>query len=80
MWYGENDQKQHVITYIATKTTTNFTGDLQQLLTRPSNLPAASTYPTDSDYLGHFSFGSEAFDATKNVTFNVPKFSIDIQT
>ncbi|CRG91976.1 hypothetical protein PISL3812_09030 [Talaromyces islandicus] len=79
LYYGHNSQGQTVLTYICSETTGTFNGDLQALLTRPTAL-TASQFPAETDYLGHFSFGSEAFYSTKNVTFSVSNFAIDMRT
>jgi hypothetical protein len=80
LYTGKNTQQQNVLTYIAATTTESFSGELQELLTLPSSGVDASEFPKDTDYLGHFSFGSEAFYSLKNVTFHVPTFAIDIRT
>lgn len=80
LYYGKNTQQQNVITYISSTTTETFNGDLQELLTLPDAGITASEFPAQTDYLGHFSFGSEAFYCTKNVTFHVSNFAIDMRT
>lgn len=37
-------------------------------------------YPKETDYMGVFQFGTEAFSVSENVTFSVPTLSIDIKT
>ncbi|QKX54250.1 uncharacterized protein TRUGW13939_01335 [Talaromyces rugulosus] len=80
LYSGKNGQGQNVLTYITDTTTESFSGNLQELLTLPESGITASNFPADTDYLGHFSFGSEAFYSLKNVTFHVPTFAIDIRT
>jgi hypothetical protein len=59
--------------------TESFRGDIAPLLTQLSALDRAD-FPADSDYLGYWSLGSEAFSSNANVTFSVPMLSVDIQT
>ncbi|KAJ5125955.1 hypothetical protein N7526_008132 [Penicillium atrosanguineum] len=77
LWAGNNSANQHVFTWIAADTTERFVGDINQLITDLYSL-SGYLYPSSSDYLGVFSFGTEAFYSDSNVTFWVPKFSIDI--
>lgn len=55
-----------------------FVGDIYQLITDLYSLPG-HLYPSSEDYLGIFSFGTEALYSDANVTFWVPELSIDIQ-
>lgn len=79
LYYGTNNKDQNVFTWVAKETTTIFTGDLTSLITTLTSNSSAG-YPSETDYMGVFAFGSEAYYAETNVTFYVPKFSIDIRT
>jgi Glycosyl hydrolase family 12. len=79
LWAGNNTGGQHVFTWIAANTTQRFVGDINQLITDLYSL-SGYLYPSSSDYLGVFSFGTEAFYSDSNVTFWVPEFSLDMTT
>ncbi|KUL87392.1 hypothetical protein ZTR_04734 [Talaromyces verruculosus] len=70
---------QHVYTWVASEDTTSFTGDISPLITALTS-KTGTRYPSTSDYMGIFGFGSEAYYADQNVTFYVPKLDVDIQT
>ncbi|PHH78488.1 hypothetical protein CDD80_6756 [Ophiocordyceps camponoti-rufipedis] len=78
LFYGQNDRKQHVLTWKSTSNADEFHGDLAPLINEvlDTNRPG---FPSSSDYLGYFSFGSEAYFSNKPVTFSVPSLSIDIR-
>lgn len=79
LYAGKNGIGQSVLTWTATPNPTNeFTGDISPLITKLYSMNKPN-YPSESDYLGHFSLGSETLSATENVTFYVPKLSIDIE-
>ncbi|KJZ71229.1 hypothetical protein HIM_09372 [Hirsutella minnesotensis 3608] len=75
---GIKDFTQQVLTWKARELTPTFKGDISELVNDvvKSNDPL---YPSPSDYLGYFAFGTEAYDSPKPVTFSVPSLSIDIQ-
>lgn len=80
LYYGQNQvTKQKVLSWVASKPTNTFKGSLQPLLDEifASN---NADYPTKKDHLGYFAFGQEAYSSTKNVTFSVPKLSVDLET
>lgn len=66
-----------MLTWKAAETAQDFRGDIAPLVEEilQTNKPS---YPKKSDYLGYFSFGSEAYHSNKPVTFSVPSLSIDI--
>jgi hypothetical protein len=78
LFSGQNGLQQNVLTWLASDTTENFTGDIAPLITQLSAMNLAD-FPAESDFLGYFSFGSEAFSSNSNVTFSVPVLSVDIQ-
>lgn len=78
LYTGTNDKDQHVLTWIAQETTTSFEGSILPLITELSTLNLDHS-PVDTDYLGYFSFGSEAYYSNNDtVTFDVPELSINI--
>lgn len=83
LYYGNHTASQsvlqHVYTWVASEDTTSFTGDISPLITALTSKTGAR-YPSTSDYMGVFGFGSEAYYADQNVTFYVPKLEVDIQT
>lgn len=79
LYYGTNSLKQNVLTWLASETTDKFNGDLLPLITKLFTLNNAN-FPSKTDYLGYFAFGSEAYYSTDFVTFSVPKLSIDVTT
>ncbi|KAJ5897348.1 hypothetical protein N7504_007636 [Penicillium tannophilum] len=78
LWSGTNDVEQYVLTWVATNVTDTFTGDIYPLITDLYEL-SGDNYPSSTDYMGIFSYGSEVFSSDKKVTFWSPKLSIDIQ-
>ncbi|GIC86421.1 glycoside hydrolase family 12 protein [Aspergillus udagawae] len=88
LYSGQNGKNQWVLTWLTSdspndahakgKTTETFTGDLLPLITELYTM-TGEAYPSKSDYMGIFQFGSEAFSSSTNVTFWVPEFSVDMQ-
>lgn len=79
LYAGTNDNEQHVLTWIAEDAAPKFNGSLLPLITGLSTANASLTkYPTSTDYLGYFAFGSEAYYSTDEVTFDVERLSMDI--
>ncbi|CAK7226184.1 hypothetical protein SEUCBS140593_006155 [Sporothrix eucalyptigena] len=79
LYYGTNSLKQNVLTWLASETTDDFNGDLLPLITKLFTLDNAN-FPSETDYLGYFAFGSEAYYSDDFVTFTVPHLSIDVTT
>lgn len=78
LYVGKNGQKQNVMTWLAPEPAEDFTGDLYPLIEDLFTFNG-DIYPSRSDYMGVLQLGSEAFSSPKNVTFSVPKFSIDLK-
>jgi hypothetical protein len=88
LYSGQNGKNQWVLTWLTSdspndpaakgKTTETFTGDLLPLITDLYSM-TGEAYPSKSDYMGIFQFGTEAFSSSTNVTFWAPKFSVDLQ-
>ncbi|KAJ5755608.1 hypothetical protein N7533_005151 [Penicillium manginii] len=70
---------QNVLTWVSEKTVEQFNGNIYPLISDLYNL-TGSVYPSKTDYLGYFGFGSEAFSSDKNVTFGVTNLEIGIKT
>lgn len=66
------------MTWVASETTDTFTGDIYPLIADLYSL-AGPLYPSSSDYMGVFQFGTEAYSSSTNVTFWCPELYIDIQ-
>ncbi|PNY23766.1 Endoglucanase-1 [Tolypocladium capitatum] len=79
LYYGVNLNKQNVLTWKATAPAQDFHGDLRPLIDEIFKL-GRTGYPTEADYLGYFSFGSETYFSDKPVTFSVPSLSVDVRT
>lgn len=80
LYTGENQLGQYVLTWIASDTTEKFTGDLSPLINGVVDLQVTNAKtPSDSDYLGYMSMGSEAYSSDREVTFHVPELAVDIQ-
>ncbi|KAL1893021.1 hypothetical protein Sste5346_006702 [Sporothrix stenoceras] len=79
LYAGTNDKEQHVLTWIAEDAAPKFNGSLLPLITGLATANASLTkYPTSTDYLGYFAFGSEAYYSADEVTFDVERLSMDI--
>ncbi|KAK5994127.1 Xyloglucan-specific endo-beta-1,4-glucanase 1-like protein [Cladobotryum mycophilum] len=79
LYQKQNQQKQWVLTWYPEDPTLKFYGDVSSLISTIFTLNL-NGLPSKSDYLGYVSLGSEAFYSPEVVTFNVPHFSIDIET
>lgn len=80
LYTATNDKNQNVLTWVISgHLTEEFTGDIYPLITDLYTMKG-DIYPSSSDYMGIFQLGTEAFSSSSNVTFAVPKFSIDIRT
>ncbi|CAK7207283.1 hypothetical protein SEUCBS139899_010093 [Sporothrix eucalyptigena] len=77
LYAGTNDKEQHVLTWIAEDAAPKFNGSILPLITGLAKLDLTD-YPTSSDYLGYFAFGSEAYYSADEVTFEVESLSMDI--
>ncbi|WYZ43940.1 hypothetical protein EsH8_VII_000376 [Colletotrichum jinshuiense] len=78
LFYGQNGQSQHVLTWMAKESVEHFVGDLAPLITNLTTMNRAD-FPTTATYLGYMGLGSEALSATDVVTFRVSTLSIEIK-
>jgi hypothetical protein len=81
LFAGQNDNEQNVFSWVATQPTEVFSADITPLFSTLINLDASKldvSIPSFSDQLGYVGFGTQAFSSVGNVTFSVPKLSIDV--
>jgi hypothetical protein len=84
LFAGQNAQKQNVFSWVATKPVEVFKADITPLFLSVMNLPSKTAkkfgvkLPTFTTSLGYVGFGTQAFNSVGNVTFTVPKLSIDV--
>lgn len=79
LYTGQNSLEQNVLTWVASTTTDTFDGDLLPLITKLFTL-GSTKYPSATDYLGYFAFGSEDYYSDSFVTFSVPHLLINVTT
>ncbi|KAH7305702.1 concanavalin A-like lectin/glucanase domain-containing protein [Rhexocercosporidium sp. MPI-PUGE-AT-0058] len=77
LFTGKNSLLQNVLTWATTTPTETFYGDIAPLLMKLDTIPKAN-FTSAGLSIGHLGMGSEAFSATKNVTFSMPLLSVDI--
>jgi hypothetical protein len=82
LYVGRNDNSQNVFSWVATQPVEKFTSDITPLFLSILNLDAEGLgvdVPTFTDYLGYVGFGTQAYNSIGNVTFSVPRLSMDVQ-
>lgn len=79
LYTGENSNGQTVLTWYSSEPADKFHGDLNPLLDRLVEM-AKTDFPTDSDYVGYMSLGTEAYSSDDYVTFHVPELSIEVSS
>lgn len=79
LYVDQNEQKQWVLTWVASAVTEKFHGDISPLLEDLLTMGKAN-FPSSSDYLGYLSLGTETFYVDAPVTFSVPSLSIDVRS
>lgn len=67
------------MTWVASATAETFTGDIYPLISDLYSL-TGPLYPSSSDYMGVFQFGTETYSSSTNVTFWCPELYVDIQS
>ncbi|CAK7563855.1 MAG: hypothetical protein SEPTF4163_001734 [Sporothrix epigloea] len=77
LFAGINGKKQHVLTWIAETAAPAFNGSILPLITTLPSLNLTA-YPTSTDYIGYFAFGSETSYSVDEVTFDVEQLAMDI--
>ncbi|EPE05879.1 xyloglucan-specific endoglucanase [Ophiostoma piceae UAMH 11346] len=78
LYSGTNNNKQHVLTWVAEKAAPLFSGSLLPLIEVLPQLDL-DYYPGENDYLGYFAFGSECYYSADNITFYVQDLSMEIR-
>lgn len=66
-----------MLTWVSSATTETFYGDIRPLLTKLDTITQAN-FSSTGLWIGHLGMGTEAFSATKNVTFWMDEYSVDI--
>lgn len=79
LYFGQNSQKQYVLTWSATVAVERFIGDIAPLVTRVGQLGLPNS-PSSDNYLGYMGLGSEALWTPQDVTFDVSYLSMDVKT
>merc|ERR1711939_287692 len=77
LYTGQNSLLQNVLTWVSSATTETFYGDIRPLLTKLDTITQAN-FSSTGLWIGHLGMGTEAFSATKNVTFWMDEYSVDI--
>ncbi|KAH0564753.1 hypothetical protein GP486_001862 [Trichoglossum hirsutum] len=83
LFAGKNANDQNVFSWVATEPITEFHSDISPLfnsilaLNDVENLKADT--PTFTDFLGYVGFGTQAYNSVGNVTFWVPRLSMDVR-
>ena len=79
LFSGQNQVTgQRVLSWVAAEPAYTFNSSLQPLLDEIFAMNNAD-YPSNSDFLGYFAFGQEAYSSTTNVTFAVPYLAVDFE-
>ena len=80
LFVGQNDNEQNVFSWVATEPITEFYTDISPLFNNILDLKDVDVdIPTFTDFLGYIGFGTQAYNSIGNVTFWVPRLSIDVQ-
>lgn len=83
LFVGRNANSQNVFSWVATQPVGEFHSDITPLFSSILSLRGIKgllvDIPTYTDFLGYVGFGTQAYSSIGNVTFWVPRLSIDIQ-
>jgi len=83
LFVGQNANSQNVFSWVASQPVGEFHSDISPLFSNIVNLGGKKNLkveiPTFTDFLGYVGFGTQAYNSIGNVTFWVPKLSIDVQ-
>ncbi|KAK5094891.1 hypothetical protein LTR24_003339 [Lithohypha guttulata] len=79
LYFGQNSQKQYVLTWSAATPVEKFIGDIAPLVSKVGQLGLPES-PSSSVYLGYMGLGSEALWTPQEVTFDVSYLSMDVKT
>ncbi|KAF7585257.1 hypothetical protein BBP40_011547, partial [Aspergillus hancockii] len=78
LYAGRNGLGQNVLSWLAANTTEKFKGDIYPLISELFSLKG-DVHLSKTDYLGHFSLGTEAFSPKSNITLWVPTLDVGFQ-
>ena len=83
LFAGQNDNLQNVFSWVATEPVEEFDSDISPLFNLILDLKVTKDVDVDipafTDFLGYVGFGTQAFNSIGNVTFWVPRLSIDVR-
>ncbi|KAI9783336.1 MAG: hypothetical protein M1839_003870 [Geoglossum umbratile] len=83
LFAGKNANGQNVFSWVASEPITEFRSDISPLFNNILDLKGVkglkADTPTFTDYLGYVGFGTQAYNSVGNVTFWVPRLSMDIR-
>ncbi|KAL2890453.1 concanavalin A-like lectin/glucanase [Ceratocystis lukuohia] len=79
LYTGQNFLGQNVLSWVPASAVEKIDTDVLPLVTKILSMTGDS-YPSDTDYLGHLSIGSEAYYSDGFVTFSVSELAIDLRT
>ena len=83
LFAGQNDNLQNVFSWVATEPVEEFDSDISPLfnfiLDPKVTKDVDIDIPAFTDFLGYVGFGTQAFNSIGNVTFWVPRLSIDVR-
>ena len=83
LFAGQNDNLQSVFSWVATEPIEEFDSDISPLFNLILDLKVTKDVDVDipafTDFLGYVGFGTQAFNSIGNVTFWVPRLSIDVR-
>lgn len=83
LFAGKNANDQDVFSWVAAETITEFHSDISPLFNNildPEGVKGLKVdIPRVTDFLGYVGFGTQAYNSKGNVTFWVPRLSMDIR-
>jgi hypothetical protein len=83
LFTGKNANDQNVFSWVATEPITEFDSDISPLFNNILDLEGVKglnvDIPTFTTFLGYVGFGTQAFNSIGNVTFWVPRLSMDVR-
>jgi hypothetical protein len=83
LFVGKNAENQSVFSWVSSRPIYEFQGDIAPLfdsiIALREDRRIKVDIPTFSEFLGYVGFGTQAFNANDDVTFYVPRLSIDVR-
>lgn len=77
LYQGKNGVGQQVLTWYSPTVSNRFHGDLFELVERLVEM-GETDFPSETDYIGYMSVGTETYSAEDYVTFHVPELAVDV--